>query len=107
MIRKQADWMRRVKVGTVLTNGKMYRVVRKVSFYKNGDLSCVYLSIKRCSWTKRCYTVYNYHDLTHMGYAPVGATLRLDKPIDAEIVRNIRCEPTQATLDCCDVHDLP
>jgi len=66
------------------------RTVRSISRYPTGELSCVTFAIRRCSWTKRCYTVMNYHDLAYQGYSWVQGvrakmTTELDQKVNAAI----------------------
>lgn len=108
-MRSQPIWMRQVRIGDVLSRdrGRNQRVVRAVSFYKNGDLACVDFAIKRCSWTKRCYTTMSYNDLRYFGYAPLGVRVRLRSKLDRRIVRDIKYENRfRQQLTCCDVHGV-
>lgn len=111
LIRMQLPWMRTLKVGHVITNGGPYRVVRDLSRYNNGDLSYVYLSIRRCSWTHRCYTLLSYTDLRMFGYRRVRVKpRRLNQPIDRKINEAMRqpgCHRGALVLTCCDVEGLP
>jgi hypothetical protein len=65
----------------------------------------VAFSIRRCSWTGRCYTVYNLGELRGMGYTITGKTVRLDKPIDRKIAKDIG--KLYPVLSCCAVKGLP
>ena len=105
----QPEWMARVKVGSVLRNrrGTDFRVVRRVSRFANGDLSCVSMVIRRCSWTERPYTVYNYVDLLYAGYELVDhVRVKLDKPIDYVLERNI-VDSDRREMDCSMVRGIP
>jgi len=109
MSRLQLDWMRTVEVGDVLQErqGAM-RVVRRVTRYSNGDLATVTLAIRRCSWTRRAYTVLFYTDLRIRGFRKI-ARLRsplrrpLDLKIQAAIAQNA-WEPYCAT--CSDARGI-
>jgi len=104
--------MSEVRVGTVLlTNGGAPRVVRSVTRYSTGELASVTFVIKKCSWTHRCYTIYNYSDLKSFGYtlAPVkprALSTRMDRRI-ARDVNHPRSFGEDMRLDCCDVRGLP
>lgn len=68
----QPKWMLTLKVGEVIArpNGA-WRIVRDLSRYANGELRSVCLVIRRCSWTRRCYTYLNANDLRTFGYRRV------------------------------------
>lgn len=108
-MRKQPAWMRQVKVGDFVSRdgGQTQRVVRHVSFFKNGDLACVDFAIKRCSWTTRCYTTMSYNDLRYFGYAPLGVRVALCTRMDRRIARDIAYENRfDQKVTCCDVHGV-
>lgn len=96
--------MAKVAVGDVLrSRGGTYRVVRKVSRVR-GRLHYITFAIKRCSWTGRCTTTVNSHDLRYADYEPVTgvrwkfATL-LDEKIQADIANpNLRKTPCCAVI---------
>ena len=102
----QPEWMSKVRVGDVLrSRGGTYRVVRKVS-YRNNRLHCITFAIKRCSWTKRCSTTMNCHDLRYAGYKPVlnvkwKFATTLDESIQADIM-----DLNRRKLNCCDVRGV-
>ena len=107
--RTQLEWMRTIGVGDVIArlNGP-WRVVRQVSRYQDGDLRTVALSIKRCSWTHRCYTIYGYNDLRMLGYRKIAVKRRaLRKAIDRQIAASIH-QPAweRRILKCCDVEGV-
>lgn len=100
-----SDWRDRIKVGDVLlTKRGNPRIVRKATYRPAGRLHCVTFTIKTCSWTKRCTTVLNRHDLKHGGYTSAGVTIktmtRMDKIINRCIINHERL------LDCCDVRGI-
>lgn len=103
--------MRRVRIGSILLNKtrKMHRVVRHVSYYKNGDLHCVGLAIKHCSWTKRCYTIMNYNDLIWHGYVLLeGANYVFNTQMDKTIEYCLKHDNKEdQKLTCCDVEGVP
>lgn len=107
MRRPQPAWMSKIKVGSVLRNrrGTDYRVVRAVSRYSNGDLSCVTLAIRRCSWTGRPVTTLKYTDLQYAGYELMpGVRVKLDRLVDYQLEQSMRAPTAQDCLvDCCAV----
>jgi hypothetical protein len=57
--RRQPKWMKSVKIGDILEDAHgSRRVVRSVTFYSCGALHSVSFTIKHCSWTHRCDTLY-------------------------------------------------
>lgn len=65
------QWIPKIKKGDVLRSGTgILRVVRDVHHAHVGDhvRVSVTFTIRRCSWTQRCYTVYTGNDLVQMGY---------------------------------------
>jgi hypothetical protein len=107
-------WVSRIRKGDVLRSGSgVLRVVREVSHSEirySGPphiRTSVYFAIKRCSWTRRCYTVYTGNDLIQMGYRPVRARVTLRKSIDRAIERDIqRPGYHKPKLTCCDVEGV-
>lgn len=101
--------MHTLKVGHVIARKDgPYRIVRAVTRYWNGELRCVTLTIKHCSWTHRCYTILNSTDLRIMGYrrVPVKAR-RLHKRIDKQIVAAMHQPAWEPfVLKCCDVEGV-
>ena len=108
-LRPQPAWMAALVAGSVIHRPRgSWRVVREVSRYQNGDLRAVALAIKRCSWTRRCYTILNANDMIQLGYGPVPVGRRkLRGRLDRDINRSIHqpCwEPR--ILTCCDVEGV-
>lgn len=109
----QPEWMATLRAGEVLTNGRSYRVVRNVSRWRctprggrvdgEGPLRCVTFAIRRCSWTKRCYTVYTASDLKTLRFRPAGARVKLNRPWDEAIAQEIENKHGPRLLSCCDV----
>lgn len=99
-------WIKQIKAGDVLkSRSGALRVVRRVS-HRGQSLpkTSVYFTIKRCSWTHRCYTVYNGNDLRIMGFQPVKARATLRKKIDRAIAIEFdRRDAKGAIMRCCDV----
>lgn len=109
--RKQADWMRSVKVGDVLRSGRgTLRVVREASFFHDGQLRAIAFVIRHKSWTGRATTTMNYTDLMQFGYAPHFPRVRskLATELDAKIahcVKHHRMEDQVLFAD--DVRGIP
>lgn len=101
------QWIRRLQVGDIVrAKSGLLRVVRAVTHHPHGVSSIVFV-IKHCSWTRRCYTYMNSHDLITFGYRPTGKRLPLRKNIDKEIASNIvNHSKDLQTLKCCDVEGL-
>ena len=106
------EWIKRIKKGDVLRSGNgVLRVVRDVSHSKISHYdvrTTLVFSIRRCSWTGRCYTVYTGNDLVQMGYRPTRAKVKLTWKIDKAIEREITTNPPpgQYGLKCCDVENV-
>lgn len=72
-INNRGLWPFRVEVGDVIRSGSGdERVVRAVSHGVSGLTTHVSLAIRRCSWTRRPFTVLNYCDLHRRGFLPTG-----------------------------------
>ena len=93
-----------VKAGDVLRTPKGdYRVVRKVSRYSDGDLSAAYFAIRRCSWTRRGYTVKQASEMFGWGFV---AARDLPKgKLDLELASCIQ-HHNGPQITCCDVESL-
>jgi hypothetical protein len=96
------DWFDHLRVGDVLRDPwGNFRVVRKVSRWTRrprsqggtlhgvGPLRGVTLTIRRRSWTNRCYTVYSANDLKVGRWSYVGARIKLTRDIDGCIEQAI------------------
>jgi hypothetical protein len=86
------DWRETIRIGDVLVarSGTM-RVVRECLYKQSDILVSVRLTIRRRSWTGRCYTVVTRSDLQTFGYRKAGVRVRLGSgPMDGEIARNLR-----------------
>lgn len=104
----QPRWMRTVQAGDVIRrpNGP-FRVVREVSRYPDGRLRSVWLVIRRCSWTHRCYTILGYTDLRILGYRRVRVKRRaLRRCIDKKIQAALHERGWENSLRCCDVEGV-
>lgn len=103
------SWVDEVEVGDILRapNGVL-RVVRAVHRYKKPRWpikTWVYFTIRRCSWTHRCYTLLCGTDLKARGYRPTGKKFKLNKRIDRKIEKEFGM--FKAKLRCCDVEAIP
>ena len=104
--------MARIKVGSILkSRSGDLRVVRDVKHrvttkgpWKGCRKVTVYLAIRRCSWTGRCYTVMNEGDLAYLGFSYTGARLKLGSDIDEKIAESI--ESGEYIVGCCDVRGV-
>lgn len=95
-------WIRKIKVGDILVEGNTPRVVRYV---KHGtQRTYVALSIRRCSWTTRCYTILTTSDLKTRRFRPTSKRQRLTKKIDRQIANAIN--ETKIYLTCCDIEGI-
>jgi hypothetical protein len=103
---RQPAWFSRVVEGSVIAERSgTWRIVRKVHRSPNGKLWGVTLVIRRCSWTKRCYTVLNYQDLLQRGFRLINVPPRaLRGRVDREIAKVIRTG--SRALSCCDVEGV-
>lgn len=100
-------YLQGIQKGSVLRfpNGDL-RVVRKATFWPDGNLHSVTLAIRRCSWTGRCYTVIDRVTLKHPGATLAHVKPRpLKKIMDRKIERAIGS--LYKTVTCCDVHGVP
>lgn len=102
------DWRDALRVGDVIAEGSgLPRVVRAATYNRDGFLRSVSLTIRRCSWTGRCYTVLNRNDLKWRRFVLVGGPVALDSTMDRMIVDEMR-HPTRELilLRCCDVKEV-
>ena len=87
------------------------RIVRHVSVCQNDRAlvnerkTWVYFTIRRCSWTRRCYTLYNLAELEYFGYSFTGKRVKgwTDKYQD-QIDRVIQAGTQELT--CCQVEGI-
>ncbi len=104
------SWIKKIQKGDVLrSRSGMFRIVRRVSHCGASiPKTWVHMSIQRCSWTGRPYTIYNGNDLRQMGFAPVKANpFALRTEFDRELERNFDKDYARdCTLDCCDVRGI-
>lgn len=99
-------WPDSLAVGSVIKSkkGRTFRAVRKVTYKHDGRIWGVHLSIRRCSWTKRCYTIYTRNDLIQF-FRPTSMKVKIGSRIDSKILKNMS-DPHVRTLDCCDVKGI-
>jgi len=105
------DWRDNIKDGDVLLIGNDYRVVRRATYttkHGNKTLSAVTLAIRRCSWTKRPYTVVSRSDLKCRGFRPTGITIKRENnsTLIADLMRHIDNDYLRE-MDCCLVKGVP
>jgi len=97
------SWIFHIKKGDILEapNG-LLRIVRRVS---HGRRTTVWFSIRRCSWTTRCYTLYGGNDLKQMGYKPTGKNWPLDSEFDRRVEEEFdrTGNASNCTFHCCDI----
>ena len=84
----------------------VFRVVRKVSNSIHGNPRGVwcYFSIRHCSWTGRCYTLYNVGQLAYMRCVRTGVKVKFKHRLDFKVNRVI--EAGTRELKCCDVRTV-
>jgi len=110
-------WIANIKKGDILVEGGTPRIVRYVHHYKippgkgtrDGSIrTYVAFTIRRCSWTTRCYTLLTTHDLKQRKFRPTGKRKilrsRMDREIELEIINGLPLE--QVKLHCCDVEGI-
>lgn len=103
---RRRNWLERVRPGDVLETPRgRLRVVREVKRF-NGYAHWFTFTIMHCSWTERCVTVMNRHDILGRRYRPTGKRLRLTKPIDRKIAREVEYRG-KPRMTCCDVSGIP
>jgi hypothetical protein len=103
-------WIERLVVGAVIAErGGAWRVVRKVNRCRDGSVGSVTLTIRRCSWTGRCYTILNVQDLKQRGFRRIPTTpLKLQGAIDRKLTKVLRRhEDKPYSMTCCDVAGIP
>jgi len=97
------DWIEKIQVGDILLEGDTPRIVREVH-HREGGYCAVTLVIRRCSWTRRCYTVINSNDLKQRRFRPSGHRVKLGLDIDKKIEAAIQSR--EYLLTCCDVEGI-
>lgn len=98
-------WIKALRVGDVVrTPSGLLRIVRAA--HHGATRSSFYFTIKHCSWTGRCYTVYTSSDLKTQGWSYTGKRVRLRSHKDYEIQQNFSISLRDTTLHCCDVEGI-
>ena len=99
------------RVGDVLRapNGVL-RIARKVSRpptprYPVPERGVhIFFTIRHCSWTRRCYTLYCVAELMERGYVNTGINVKIRTRKDRAITKCIERGGTE--FRCCDVHGV-
>jgi len=100
-------WLREVKVGDVLKVNGSLRVVRGVSHGPFPDSRSTFsFAIKRCSWTRRGYTVYTSSDLITLGALRMNKRMPLRTKLDRVLSEDISKSLKKPQLSCCDVEGM-
>ena len=105
------DSLLNVRTGDVLKwpSGVM-RVVRLV--HQHGDRrenprkTFCFFVIKHCSWTRRCYTLYNIGELAGIGVRNTRVNIKFKTRIDERIVEEME-RAGRPQISCCKVRGLP
>lgn len=93
-----------IKTGEIVrAKSGLLRVVRRVN--DCGGKIYVFFTIKHCSWTGRCYTLYSTNELHHMGYRRIYRLFKLGDELDIEIEAEFN-DRDRRKLTCCDVEGL-
>lgn len=96
-----------VEIGDLVRVNTTLRVVRDVT--KIGDrVRFVTLSILRCSWTRKAYTVYNCYDLSRFPFEIVHRNYGLGSSVIERFLQaEIEAKSSKnRVLECCDVIGL-
>jgi len=96
-----------VQEGDVLkTPSGDYRVVRGISRFDDGDLRSADFAIRRCSWTGRGLTTYNFTDLMKWEYVAARAPGKssLDKKLHWDAHQKVAMPPK---VTCCMAKEAP
>src|SRR6188768_3660544 len=101
------NWIDNIKPGDSIILGKSLRLVRSVTRDREGHVHYITLAIRKCSWTKRAYTVYSKTDLKHKGKPTRAPRIKLDKPSDKKLRKCFEDPYAKQCLDCCDVLGWP
>lgn len=88
----------------------LLRVVRAAHIHSrtNYRRMFIYFAIRRCSWTKRCYTLYSVGELIGLGYVPTGRRWRIKDDLEYLVAEECNASSDdKPTLTCCDVEGMP
>jgi hypothetical protein len=97
------------KVGQIFrAPSGLLRVCRHVSpCEKNPKRTSVFFTIKHCSWTGRCYTVYSLQDLFNLGYVMTKKRVRVRGKFAEKIVEEMTLKVARPPkITCCDVEGI-
>ncbi|AAX84887.1 hypothetical protein [Xanthomonas phage Xp15] len=88
----------------ILVNGSL-RIVRDATHKSSGNFGWITLSIMRCSWTRKPYTVKTWSDLYRVNLQVVAKGFglggsKLDELIQQDIMNK---QSGKTVLECCDV----
>jgi hypothetical protein len=86
------QWLDALKIGDIVYEGgnpARARVVREVTMGKKGLLRCVTFSIRRRSWTGRCFTIVTRTDLKTRCFTPARARVKSFTLLDKMIAHDI------------------
>lgn len=91
-----------VKIGDLVRVNGTLRIVRDLGI-RNGKVHFLTLSILRCIWTRRPFTVYNKYDLSANPFEVVKRGYGVpDTSLDRILTKHIE-DSTVRDLECCDV----
>lgn len=94
------DEIDRLQVGDVIKSPSgAFRVVRLVDRPTERRIF-VGLTIRKCSWTRRCYTLLCRYDLR--AYTKLPFRVKLDSELDSMVLRELDSS-TAPLIDCCDI----
>jgi hypothetical protein len=104
----QSDWVWSVKVGDVLkTPSGDLRVVQDVRDSSGGKSYrklWFEFTIRRCSWTRRPYTLYNGAEIFYMGWRPTNYRVEIDPEFADKFRASVKARvAAECPLKCCAV----
>lgn len=96
MIHNNGFWPYRVEPGDVLLDdaGNFRTVLKATQDDESGFTTHVHLTIMRCSWTRRPYTVKTYCDLQRAGFQPTGKRVKIDG-----LLKRVQCDAMKDHLE--------
>lgn len=94
-----------IQPGDTVMLGKSARLVRAVRRAGDGTIRSITLAIRRCSWTRRPYTIYVRSDFGLLKTTRV-PRVRLTLLSDRRLAKCIQDDEDRG-LDCCDVLGWP
>jgi len=100
-------WLSELRAGDVIrTPSNDFRLVRRVTVRPSGNNALVF-AIRRCSWTRRPYTVAFCSANWLWKCQPVGKLKGKLTALDFVLQRDIEDRSDPRRLHCCDVRGLP